>query len=358
MGVLRHAALFVGAAALAACTKSGPYSAEDRAALQGSIYYVTGGSEHGEGTTVKRLRLSDGRVDALTGGEAPAFVYGDSPTDGRLALTVADDLYLARPDGSELTKVASSPELDWYPRFSPDGRFLVFESARASFRDVYRLELGTSEVVRLTDNEQGNFDATWSPDGRKLAFASSRAGQLDLWVMDADGANPKRLTFHPGDSVKPAWSPSGKYIAFISARDGKDDLFVVRPDGGDIRKLTPEAEAKKRWEGAHVQRFAWHPTEDRIAYEDQAPRAHSQLHVVDAVTGAMKTLSKPEEDDREPAWSPDGEHIVFASAQDDASDIYIMRADGSRRTRMTREQDRAWLPRWTRGDRDAAKEPK
>ncbi|MCA9548537.1 MAG: PD40 domain-containing protein [Myxococcales bacterium] len=250
MGVLRHPALFLGVAALAACTKSGPYSTEDRAALQGSIYYVTGGSEHGEGTTVKRLRLSDGRVDALTGGEAPAFVYGQSPTDGRLALTVADDLYLARPDGSELTKVASSPELDWYPRFSPDGRFLVFESARASFRDLYRLELSTSEVVRLTDNEQGNFDATWSPDGRKLAFASSRAGQLDLWVMDADGANPKRLTFHPGDSVKPAWSPSGKYIAFISARDGKDDLFVVRPDGSDIRKLTPEAEAKKRWEGA------------------------------------------------------------------------------------------------------------
>ena len=334
----------------AACTETGPYSATERSALEGVIYFVSGGAEHDEATTVKRLRLADGQLMAITSTPAPAFMYGDSPLDGRLALTIADDLYFARPDGGGLARVASSPELDWYPRFSPDGRAVVFESARASFRDLYRLDVETQQVVRLTDDPEGNFDASWSPDGRKLAFASSRAGQLDVWVMDADGANPRRLTQHAGDSVKPAWSPSGRWIAFISARDGKDDLFVVRPDGGEVTKLTPDAATSaKRWDAPHVQRFAWHPTEDRVVYAAQAPRAPSQLYVVDVARGQTTRLSEPEQDDREPAWSPDGAHLAFASVQGGASDIFIMRADGARRTRMTRERDRAWLPRWIRG---------
>jgi TolB protein len=341
------------------CTETGPLSSDERAALSGVIFYVTGGAEHGDATQVKRLRLADAQVTPITDGQAPAFIYGESPTDARLALTIADDLFIGQADGTGLTRVASSEELDWYPRFSPDGRAVVFESARASFRDLYRLELATGEVVRLTDNPEGNFDAAWSPDGRKLAFSSSRAGQLDLWVMDADGANPTRLTFHPGDSVKPAWSPSGEYIAFISARDGKDDLFVVRPDGRDIRKLSPDAgTGKKRWEAPHVQRFAWHPTQDRVIYAAQPPRGPSHLFVVDVAAGRTTPLSKPDQDDREPAWSPDGEHLAFASVRDGASDIYIMRADGTRRTRMTRESTRAWLPRWTRGAETKTKEPK
>lgn len=340
-------ALIVVAATTVACSEDGPLDAEDRAALPGSIYYLEGGDEHGEATSVARLELATGQSTQVTDGRAPAFVYGLDPKGERLALTVADDLVLAAPDGSDPRPLAVSPEIDWYPRFSPDGRHIVFESARGSFRDLYRVEVATGEVTRLTDNPEGNFDAAWSPDGRKLAFASSRAGQLDVWVMDADGSNPVRLTRHAGDSVKPAWSPSGAYIAFISARDGKDDLYVVTPDGATVTKLSEDAPEKgRRWMAPHVERFAWHPTEDRIAYAARAPRGKGHIYLVEVPSGATKRLSGEAHDDREPSWSPDGAYIAFASEVAGGSQIHVMRADGRRRTRLTSAEHRAWLPRW------------
>lgn len=331
----------------AACSDSGPLDTEAQRTLPGALYYLLAEAKPESISAVRRLELDTGRDSAVTDGSVPAFVYGLDPTGRTLALTVADDLYLAQPDGQALRKVASSSTADWYPRFSPDGRYVAFESARASFRDLYRLEVATGTVVRLTDNPQGNFDAAWSPDGSKLAFASSRAGQLDLWVMNADGTEQTRLTRHAGDSVKPQWSPSGRYIAFISARDGRDDLFVITPDGAEITKLSTEDDHIKRgWDAPEVQRFAWHPTADQIAYSTRPARGHTQIHVVEVGTGKSRRLSKPEHDDREPSWSPDGEYIAFASERDGGSDIYIMTAQGTRRTRVSHHEHRAWLPRW------------
>lgn len=343
-------AVCVTFAAATGCTDSGPLDVEAQRALPGALYYLVGGVEHDEASVVRRLSFNSSADTQVTDGSAPAFVYGVDPAGKTLALTIADDLYLADTSGADKRKVASSPEIDWYPRFSPDGRYVAFESARASFRDLYRLEVATGTVVRLTDHPAGNFDVAWSPDGSKLAFASSRAGQLDLWMMNADGTGKRRLTRHAGDSVKPQWSPSGRYIAFISARDGRDDLYVITPSNDEITKLsTSDDHIKRGWDAPHVKRFTWHPTEDRLAYAAQPPRGHSQIHVVEAATGNSRRLSKAEHDDREPSWSPDGAHIAFASERDGGSQIFIMSAEGDRRTRLTHHEHRAWLPRWVRG---------
>lgn len=343
-------AIAVGLCALAGCSSSGALDAQAQRDLPGSIYYLVGAGhdhDHGDATAVERLQLATGAAARVTDGRAPAFVYGLDPSGRTLALTIADDLVLAAPDGSSARIVGSSPELEWYPRFSPDGRQLLFESARASFRDLYTLDVETGAVTRLTDDPQGNFDGAWSPDGRKIAFASSRAGQLDVWVMNADGSDARRLTRHAGDSVKPAWSPSGRYIAFISARDGKDDLYVISADGGAVSKLSEVGPKSGRpWLRPHVQRFAWHPSEDRIAFAARPPRGESQIYTVEVATGASARLSREGHDDREPTWSPGGAYIAFASEGPDGSRIYIMRADGSRRTRLDRAARGAWLPRW------------
>lgn len=329
------------------CTETGPLDDDDLRALPGQLFYSVGGQDHHDVARPYRQRFADPSDEPVTDGAAPAFVYGAEPQGSRIVMTVNDDVVLARPDGEGAEVVASSPEIDWYPRFSPDGRFLVFESARSSFRDLYRLEVTTGELVRLTDDPEGNFDAAWSPDGRRLAFASSRAGQLDVWVMNADGSAPRRLTRHAGDSIKPRWSPSGRYIAFISARDGKDDLYVVTPDGSRVTKLSPDAPKKGRpWSAPHVSRFEWHPREDRIVYAARPPRGAGQIHVVDVPSGRSRRLSSPEHDDREPTWSPDGAHVAFASHVEGGSEIFVMRAEGDRRTRLTDTRGRAWLPRW------------
>ena len=60
-----------------------------------------------------------------------------------------------------------------------------------------------------------NINPSWSPDGRQLVFESARHGNTTLYVINADGTGERRLTFTGyGDDTHPAWSPDGRWIAF------------------------------------------------------------------------------------------------------------------------------------------------
>jgi TolB protein len=240
--------------------------------------------------------------------------------------------------------IAPGEGLAWYPRFSPDGSKILFESSRASFRDLYVVSKNGGEMVRLTDNREGNFDGAWSPDGAQIAFASSRHGQLDLFVMSADGSDQRRLTRHPGDSIRPAFSPDGKHLAFISGRDGRDDLFLIKPDGSELVSLTNGAFAQSG-AGSYVERFAFSPDGRAIAYSVRTPRKGSKIWIMELATRTARQLSKDNEDDADPVWSPDGRFLAFTSVVKERADVWLMEASGRRRTRLT-ESGSAWLPRW------------
>jgi len=182
---------------------------------------------------------------------------------------------------------------------------------------------GQVPLTRLT-NGLGAFNAVWSPDGHKLAFLSDRAldgtntlntnRTINLWVMNADGSAAVPVTTltasfaDVGNSAadNPAWSPDGRRLAYNSFRalDGSDgrnlfnhqNIWVVNADGSGSVPLT-----------------------------------------------RLTALST---DSVEPAWSPDGRKLAFASSRAfDGSDapnrnatgnIWLMNADGSGATALTR----------------------
>lgn len=314
---------------------TGPLTADELRALPGSVYFLSAAEHADDASPLYRLAFGGG-AHKLTETEA-AFV---SDADGRLALTIDDDIVIADADLEDRRVLASAPGFDWHPRFSPDGRAVLFESARASFRDLYAVDIASGALTRLTDNREGNFDAAWSPDGERIAFASSRHGQLDLFVMNADGSEQRRLTSHPGDSIKPAWSPDGEKIAFISGRDTRDELYVIGPDGKGLAKLG-EVPA-----GARVERFAWHPHDPVIVYAVRTMDAGSKLHIAHAEKRRSWQLSKKNDDHFDPSWSPDGRFLVLVSKEDGQNHLFLMREDGKRRTRLDVEVKNVWLPRW------------
>jgi len=116
---------------------------------------------------------------------------------------------------------------------SPDGRWLVFDSNRRGTMDLYKMPIGGGDAVPLTDFPGDEFCPRWSPDGREILFyaaAPGSRGSDQIMVMPAEGGAPSALTNSPGYNSFPSWSPSGLAIAFYSNRTGLGRNWLLSRD--------------------------------------------------------------------------------------------------------------------------------
>ncbi len=172
----------------------------------------------------------------------------DWSNDGRLALT-SDlsgdrDVYVMNADGSNLVNLTNDPARDEYPSFSPDGTQIAFTSNRTGNCELYMMGDDGSHVTQLTFNPADDGTCgygwgggpSWSPDGRYIAFESDRGGNLDIYLLDLKTGKERRVTSAVGVEVNPAFSPDGHRIAFSSNRPETDfDIYTVSRNGGAWR---------------------------------------------------------------------------------------------------------------------------
>jgi len=112
------------------------------------------------------------------------------------------------------------------PRFSPNGRQIVFVSRRTKNNDVWLMNADGSQQMQLTTDDKDDENPAFSPDGRHIVFASNRTGNFDIWVMDADGGTQRQLTTDPADEKQPCWSMGG-YIYYMR-RGGEMQSSIYR----------------------------------------------------------------------------------------------------------------------------------
>ena len=104
---------------------------------------------------------------------------------------------------------------------------LLFGSTRDGNYEIYRATATDgSGIRRLTRHRAQDVRPRFSPDGRRVVFVSNRDGNREINVMDADGSNEKRVTEHPERDDYPAWHPDGKRIVNVSERKGRFDLWL------------------------------------------------------------------------------------------------------------------------------------
>ena len=82
------------------------------------------------------------------------------------------------------------------------------------------LDVATGDERLLVPGNAITFAPRFSPDGRDIIFSMASGGNTDIYVVGANGGTPRRLTTAPGADTSPSFSPDGRRIVFESDRSG------------------------------------------------------------------------------------------------------------------------------------------
>ncbi len=273
--------------------------ADGRYVPTGHLVYVLRGTLFAVPFNLAKLEVSAGPVPIIEGvrrvaaasvgtahfvfSKSGSLVYLPGPMSwGREELFLFD-----RKGGAEALPLPAASYA--YPRVSPDGKRLAFQTSGGEETIVAIYEMsGSSAVRRLTFGGNNRFPI-WSADGQRVAFQSDRDGDRAVFWQSVDGGAAERLTTpEPGTSHVPeSWSPSGEILLFnvvsgsttslwtLSVRDRKAMLFddvsstayptnaVFSPDGRWVAYQAGEASEGEAT--TYVQPFPPNGTKHQIA---------------------------------------------------------------------------------------------
>lgn len=323
--------------------KSGYTVSGNAMTVEFRLYNITQGKEilakryTGRPGDARRIAhtFSDDIMEALTGQRGPFT--------GKIAFVStragAKAIFLMDYDGHNVQQLTKNRAINLNPDFSPSGKEIIFTSYRLGNPDLFRRELFTGAEARISSHRGINAHGAWSPDGRTIALTLSKDGNSEIYTISRDGKNERRLTTTGAIEVSPAWSPDGRQIVFVSDRLGKPQIFIMNADGTGVRRLTTS--------GGYNVSPRWSPKGDRIVYSRQ--EGGFQIYAINP-DGSGDTRLTDEGSNEHPRWSPDGRFITFTSTRGGGEGIYVMRADGSGQTRVSRGKGKdshpAWSPRW------------
>jgi Tol biopolymer transport system component len=228
------------------------------------------------------------------------------------------------------------------PRFSPDGSWIAYTNRSLDrYRAIHIVKPDGTGDRRLV-RRNGGAALNWSPDGKSIVFDEPETHRFfstrsDLRVLDVATRRVRRLT-RGLRARDPDVSPDGRTVVFVRQRGDGSDLAVVGWDGKDVRELV-RSTAGEQWSGP-----AWSPAGDAIAAARWSAGGHLDVVLVDPATGTVTPLTEDRAKDVEPAWTPDGRHVVFRSDRDGASNLYAVRLSDRTLLRVTNVAGGAFDP--------------
>ena len=214
------------------------------------------------------------------------------------------------------------------PQLSPEGAWVAYtvsqiDSAKdRTETDIWMTSWDGSQTIRVTATPGSESSPRWSPDGRWLAFLSARqqGDGAQVWLLDRRGGEAQRVTDVRDGVSDFAWSPDASRLAIVAD---------VNPDSAAADTTRPHPIV--------IDRYVF--KRDREGY---LTRSHAHLFLFDVASRTLDTLTAGDADDRSPAWSPDGARLAFARTPEpapgtgDDSDVYVVDAHpGSAPVRLT-----------------------
>ena len=215
------------------------------------------------------------------------------------------------------------------PALSPDGRSVAFVSNRDGQYNIYIGLISGGNLVQLTRDGNVVSRPRWSPDGTTISFSRLNAsGIWDIWEVPALGGTPQRLMLSAKDAD---WSPDGHFLAYENL--ATESVWISDTSGQNARQVTPSEPSRAR---DTEPRFS--PNGRQLAFVTRPGGPYGELSVVDLESGKVRSLTHDAALALSPAWSPDGEHIYFASSRGGTMNIWKIAAGGGSPEQITAGQ--------------------
>jgi tricorn protease len=209
--------------------------------------------------------------------------------------------------------------------------------------DVWVAKLDGTDVRRLTTDDGVESRPAFSPDGKLIAFSAQYDGNVDVFVVPAEGGVPRRLTWHPGADLVQAFTVDGTHVLFTSGRaaftGAYQHLYTV-PVGGGVEEQLPIPNAYQA---------AYSPDGKRVAYNPLPPAFDqwkqyrggrvSRVWLYNSADHAVEKVPQPAEraNDVDPMWI--GGTVYFRSDRDGEFNVYAYDTASKQVRRVTRHED-------------------
>ena len=219
---------------------------------------------------------------------------GISPDGTTIAFSSGGDIWTVPASGGDARLLIAHPAFESRPLYSPDGKWLAFNSNRTGNGDVYVLNLATSELRRLTYDD-GNEDVSgWSPDGRYIYFSTASHdinAMRDVYRVSLEGGTPMPVSH-------------SRYMTEFWA--------AAAPDGHSVAFDARGVASSQWWRNGHShldesEIWLWKPGEGDGEFER-------------LTTGGAKDLW--------PMWSKDGGTLYFVSDRSGSENLWAMTLHG------------------------------
>ena len=362
------------------------------AALYGGMYLLRGTGTRDDGGQVSTTEMkvtqltSDGRVNSAAISPDGKYVAHILDTGGAYSLWMRQVA-----TGSNVEIVAAAKGTIRGVAFSPDGNYVYFSRQQSGTGAPWTLSrvavLGGIPEKLVVDVDS---PVSFSPDGQEFAFVRLHEGRTDLRVVRSDGTGERLLASETMpryiSAEGPCWSPDGKSIAVARLQATTAELLLVQLEGA-----TPSVLAPRKW--FEIGQCAWLPDGSGLVVNAfDGPTSNGQIWEISYPGGKERRVTNDLNDYRGVSlsrdgknlvtneklvtsaiwvvpewdagkaqrasraegqldgrdgldWTPDG-RIVYISAADGNSEVWIMRADGSAVQRLTSGGPNA-LPRVT-----------
>ncbi len=257
------------------------------------------------------------------------------------------------------------------PAISPDGQRIVFLSDGSGYDDVYLMSALDGKIIKKLikgqrTQEFESFHALrssfgWSSDGKRIVLVSKSKDADRIYIIDAEKGKVLDKIRPDFDEVyRPAFSPDGRAISFIGTDGGKPGIFLLDLETREIEALHTGA--------IEYLGYAWSPDGEDIAFSAISPgyidslrlftkvdpldKPQRDIYLMRVSDGLVSPITRCLSEDVSPAWSPEGDKLIFVSDRTGGYNLFVYDLGDSTTTQLTDVLGGVFSPSWSsEGDR-------